>query len=230
MSVSKRVLNVQSVLASVLRFMGQSTWAKRQGEAGAADFVFGNPHEMPLTGFVNALQRAVVPQDENWFAYKMSEHDSRKRVAESLRQWRSIPFESNDILMTNGAFSGLSVCLGALVDPGDEVIFISPPWFFYEALITAVGGIPVRVRIQPDTFDLDLNAIEKAITDKTRAIIINSPNNPTGKIYPESTLKALAALLQEASEQHGHPIYLLSDEAYSRIIFDGRSYPSTQST
>src|SRR5436853_369617 len=83
------------------RFMSQSTWSKRQGEAGAADFVFGNPHEMPLTGFVNALQRAVVPQDENWFAYKMSEHDSRKSVAESLRQWRGIPFESSDILMTN---------------------------------------------------------------------------------------------------------------------------------
>lgn len=226
MSVARRIFTVQNALTSVLRFLNQSTWAKRQGEAGASDFVFGNPHELPLTGFVNALQKAIVPQNENWFAYKMSERESCESVAQSLRQWRGIPFESNDILMTNGAFSGISVCLGALVDPGDEVIFISPPWFFYEALIAAVGGVPIRVKIQPDTFDLDLNAIEQAITARTRAIIINSPNNPTGKIYPESTLKALAAILQHASERHGQPIYLLSDEAYSRIIYDGRSYPS----
>ena len=121
MSVAKRIFTVQSALTSVLRFMGQSTWAKRQGEAGAADFVFGNHHEMPLTGFVDALQKALVPKNENWFAYKMSERESCEKVAASLRQWRGLLFESSDILMTNGAFSGLSVCLGALVDPGDKV-------------------------------------------------------------------------------------------------------------
>jgi aspartate aminotransferase len=112
------------------------------------------------------------------------------------------------------------------VEPGDEVIFNSPPWFFYEGLIAATDGVPVRVKVQPDTFDLNLDAIQRAITPRTRVIIVNSPNNPTGKIYPESTLKALADILDQASQHNGRPIYLLSDEAYSRIVFDGYPYPS----
>lgn len=89
-----------------------------------------------------------------------------------------------------------------------------------------MGGQPVRVRVDPVTFDLDLDAIAAAITPRTRAIIVNSPNNPTGRIYPRETLRALSDLLAEASARQGRPIYLLSDEAYSRIVFDGRTYPS----
>jgi aspartate aminotransferase len=128
--------------------------------------------------------------------------------------------------MTNGAFAALSVALNALTDPGDEVIFISPPWFFYEALIVAVGAVPVRVKVNMQTFDLDVDAITAAITPKTRAIIVNSPNNPTGRIYPPETLRQLANVLTEAGERYGRTIYLLSDEAYSRILFDGATYHS----
>lgn len=136
------------------------------------------------------------------------------------------PFEAEDIFMTNGAFSGLTVALNTLIEPGDEVIFISPPWFFYEGMIGHAGGLPVRVKIDLDTFDLALDAIAAAISDKTRAIIINSPNNPTGKIYPPETLEALSQLLTASSERNGRVIYLLSDEAYSRIIYDDRQYHS----
>ena len=128
--------------------------------------------------------------------------------------------------MTNGAIAAIAVVLGALVDPGDEVIFISPPWFFYEAHIVANGGTPVRVRCDPTTFDLDLDAIAAAITERTRAILINSPNNPTGKIYPPATLERLADILRAASERLGRDIYLMSDEAYSRIIYDNHPYTS----
>jgi aspartate aminotransferase len=114
----------------------------------------------------------------------------------------------------------------AVVDPGDEVMFIRPPWFFYEAYIAASGASPVRVKIKPETFDLDLGAIEAAITARTKAIIVNSPNNSTGKIYGPETLKALATLLGRESQKNGRTIYLISDEAYSRIIYDGRSYIS----
>jgi aspartate aminotransferase len=191
-----------------------------------SDFAIGNPHDMPLPGFVDALQRWSIPQNKDWFAYKMSEEEARTAVCSTLRAWRSIPFEADDILMTNGGFAAIAVALKAVVSPGDEVIFITPPWFFYEALVLAAGGIPVRAKINPATFDLDLEAISRAITQRTRAIIVNSPNNPTGKIYPPETLQALADLLTEANARYGQPIYLLSDEAYSRIVYDGQRYPS----
>jgi aspartate aminotransferase len=181
---------------------------------------------MPLAGFTTALQRWVVPQNEEWHAYKNSERASQEIVAASLREQRGLPFEEDDICLTNGAFAALAVALNAVVNDGDEVIFISPPWFFYEMLIVAAGGKAVRVRIDEESFDLDIAAIQRAITPRTRAIIVNSPHNPTGKIYPPATLTALAGVLSAASNAHGQTIYLLSDEAYSRIIFDGNPYPS----
>lgn len=128
--------------------------------------------------------------------------------------------------MTTGAFGALAVTLNATIDPGDEVIFITPPWFFYETLILAAGGKPVRVKVDLETFDLDLAAIEAAITTSTRAIIVNSPNNPTGKIYPASTLKRLSELLTDASQRNQRPVYLISDESYCRIVYDGREFLS----
>ncbi len=126
--------------------------------------------------------------------------------------------------MTNGAFAAIAVAVGAITDPGDEVIYISPPWFFYEAMIASSMGTPVQVQCDPVTFDLDLAAIEAAITPRTRAIIVNSPNNPTGRIYPPATLTALADLLTAASQRNGRTIYLLSDELYNRIVYDGRDF------
>jgi aspartate aminotransferase len=224
--VSERILAVQQAVAPVIRFITETSWAAKIGNPTVSDFVFGNPQEMPLPGFVEALGRWSVPRDKNWFAYKNSEPEAQAVVAAALRERRGMPFEDRDICLTNGAFAALAVALCATVNPGDDVIYISPPWFFYEALILTYGARPVRVKIDPATFDLDLDAIAAAITARTRAIIVNSPNNPTGKIYPAATLSRLAALLTEASERNGRRIYLLSDEAYSRIVFDGREYPS----
>jgi aspartate aminotransferase len=156
----------------------------------------------------------------------MNEDNARQAVAQTLRAWRGLPFEAEDIHMTTGGFAAITVALNAVVNAGDEVIFMTPPWFFYESLILSAGGIPVRTRIDRHTFDLDLGAIAAQITPRTCAVLINSPNNPTGKIYPAETLQALAALLTDASQRLGRPIYLLSDEAYSRIVYDGRTFPS----
>jgi len=114
------------------------------------------------------------------------------------------------------------VTLRALVEPGDEVVFLSPPWFFYELLILAAGGEPVRVRLQPPTFDIEPAAIEAAITPRTRAVLVNSPHNPSGRVHDLATFRALAATLEAAAERFGRPIYLISDEPYNRIVFDGR--------
>ncbi len=224
--VSQRVATFGAIMANVLRFFVDSSYARRVGDPGICDFAIGNPHEMPLQGFVDALKRWSTPQNKDWFAYKNNEAPARAAVARSLREWRGIAFDENDIFITNGAFGAISVALTTVVDPGDEVIFISPPWFFYEALIAAINGVPVRVKIAPKTYDLDLGAIEAAISPKTRAIIVNSPNNPTGKIYSPETLKGLSQILTAASERNGRRIYLLSDEAYSRIIYDGRPFYS----
>lgn len=194
--------------------------------ADCCDFTFGNPHDMPLPGFVAALQKWSTPQDQNWFAYFSGEDHAQAVIAQSLRDRTGRPYAAEDVLMTNGAFGALTVALQGLVEAGDEVIYLLPPWFFYAGMIHHAGGKPVAVKIRQDTFDLDLDAIAAALTDKTKAIIVNSPNNPTGKIYPPATLRALGDLLQQASASYGRPIYLISDEAYSRILFDGNDFPS----
>lgn len=136
----------------------------------------------------------------------------------ALRERRGIAFDPEDNAMTTGAFGALAIALTAVCDPGDAVIFISPPWFFYETLIAATGATPVRVPVNPATFDLDPDATA-ALSSRTRATIVNSPDNPTGKIYPPATL----ARLGDASARNGRAAYLLSDEAYSRIVYGGRT-------
>jgi aspartate aminotransferase len=165
-----------------------------------------------------------VPRDKDWFAYKFSEQEPREVVAASMRTRTGIDYRPEDIALTAGAFGGLAVTLRALADEGDEVIFLSPPWFFYELLIASSGASPVRLRLAAPDFDLDPEAVAAAITPRTRAIIVNSPNNPTGRIYREPELAALGQVLRTASERHGRPIVLISDESYNRIVFDGTTF------
>jgi aspartate aminotransferase len=220
-SIADRIATLSQPMQNPMRFFTHPTFVRLRDKPDVSNFAVGNPHELALPAFTDALQRWSTPQNKDWFAYKMSEPQAQQVVAESLYQLRGIPFEPDDIAMTNGGFAAINIALQAVVNPGDEVIFITPPWFFYEMLIVAAGGIAVRVKIDAETFDLDIAAIEAAITSKTRAIIINSPNNPTGKIYPQATLEKLATVLTEASERNGRAIYLLSDEAYNRIVYDG---------
>jgi aspartate aminotransferase len=210
-----------------MTFFVEGGWAARDPEDPEnCDFVAGNPQELALPQYVEALQRWTVPQDKDWYAYKFNEPYARAAAAAALRDRRGVPFEDEDIFLTDGAFAGLNISIGTVTDPGDEVVFTSPPWFFYEALIIGHGATPVRVRVKQPSWDLDVDAIAGAITDRTRAIIVNSPNNPTGRIYPAEQLKELARVLTEASERNGRPIYLVSDEAYWRIVFDDREYVS----
>jgi aspartate aminotransferase len=211
----------------LLRFFSESAWSTRDpSDPDNADFVAGNPQEMVMPEFVEALQRWAVPQDKDWYAYKFNEPYAQAAAAAALRDRRGVPFEDEDIFLTDGAFAGLNITVGTVTDPGEEVVFTSPPWFFYEALIVAHGATPVRVKVKQPSWDLDIEAIAGAITDRTRAIIVNSPNNPTGRIYPADQLRALAKVLTEASERNGRPVYLISDEAYWRIVFDDRKYVS----
>jgi aspartate aminotransferase len=210
----------------VFRWFLSGDWEKHHLDPGVADFTFGNPQELPLPGLVEALRSNAIPKDKDWFAYKMSEEEPRTVVAASLKERTGISYQPEDIAMTAGAFGALGVTIRALADEGDEVIFLSPPWFFYELMIASSGATPVRVRLQPPGFDLDPDAIAAAITPRTRAVLVNSPHNPTGRIYREAELAALGEVLREASARNGRPIALLSDESYNRIVFDGIEFHS----
>ena len=213
-------------LGPFLSFLNNSRWAERAGQPGISDFVLGNPHDAVLPGFTRALERAIPPQTNSWHAYPMSDPRACEVAAHSLSEQTGMTFDPADFVLTNGAFTGLLIALQSVVEPGDEVIYISPPWFFYASFIRRVGGIPVSVSIDWEQFDIDLAAIEAAITPRTRAIIVNSPHNPTGRVFSAETLRDLAALLTRASEQNGRSIAIISDEAYRRILFDGRSCPT----
>jgi aspartate aminotransferase len=113
-----------------------------------------------------------------------------------------------------------------VLDPGDEAIFSEPAWFCYEPLLRAAAAVPRKVRLEEPAFDLDLDAIDAAIGPRTRLVIVNTPHNPTGRIYDRQTLVQLADLLERASARIGHRIYLLSDEPYRRLRFDGRGFVS----
>jgi aspartate aminotransferase len=201
-------------------------FAKLNANPDVANFAVGNPQEFPLAGYVDALRTNVEPRRRDWFAYKDSEPKSRIAVARSLRARTGLPWDPADVAMTNGGFAALAVAMRTLVEPGDEVIFLSPPWFFYEFMILAAEGVPVRLRLAPPTFEPDMAEIAASITPRTRAIMFNSPHNPSGRVYPRETLEALAQVLTDASARIGHPIYLISDEPYNRIIFDGRQFHS----
>jgi aspartate aminotransferase len=225
-TISRTIASLQQQLHPLLEFLNNSTHARRQGDPDICDFVFGNPHEMPLDGVVEAIRHHAVPQNKDWFAYTVQVRDAARKVSEGLASRCGLPFEAEDIRFATGTFGALAASLRAVTDPRDEVIFLSPPWFFYESMIAALGAIPVRVALQPPQFDLDVEAIARAITSRTRAIIVNSPHNPTGRIYSRAALDRLAETLTRAASQHGSPIVLLSDESYNRVLFDGRSFVS----
>lgn len=221
----RRMDRLRASMAPFLGFFEGPIWARRD-DPDVVNFAVGNPQEMPLPGFVAALSAALQPRDKDWFAYKLSEPRSRGAVARSLTARTGLEWDPDDVFMTNGGFAALAVTFRAILEPDDEVIFLSPPWFFYELLIIAADGVPVRVPLAAPAFDIDLATLEAAITPRTRAILVNTPHNPTGRVFPETALRDLAALLKAASGRIGRRIFLVSDEPYNRLVFDGRRFHS----
>ncbi len=223
------VPRIAETLGPTLAFLTDPELNAMLAEPDVANFALGNPQEMPLPELVSAIRDALEPRDKNWFAYKMNEPASQRAIADAIGPRLGVPFSPEDIFVTNGGFAAIASSLRAVAGPGDEVIFVSPPWFFYEALVLAAGAVPVRVTLEPPDFDLDADAIGAAITPQTAAVLINTPHNPTGRVYPPEQLRRLADVLNEASRRHGRTVHLLSDEAYHRILFDGRRFVSPAS-
>jgi aspartate aminotransferase len=215
--------HLTGVIASMSGFLAaimDPEMGRHAADPAASNFIAGNPQELASPEYVRTLQRWAEPKDKDWFGYKMPHRPALAAAAEGLSKELGLSFGVDDIVLTRGAHGGLAAALNVVVDPGDEVIFTSPPWFFYEALILGARGKPVKVRVKARGFDLDVDAIAAAITPRTRALLINTPHNPTGRIFAGDTLAALALVLKDASARNGRPIYLISDEAYSRILFD----------
>ena len=225
-AVSGLISPVHDSISPLFRFNSESAWLQGEIAEDVCTFTFGNPHDMPLAGFVEALREAVIPQTKDWFAYTTHKPEAQAAIAEQLNKRFGKHFEPHAILMTNGAFAGLNVAIKALVEVGDEVIFMKPHWFAYEGMIIGARAKAIKLPLKMKCFDLDLDAIEAAISPRTRAIIINTPHNPTGKIYSRETLAALADILEQASQRNGRTIYLISDESYNQIIFDDREFIS----
>jgi aspartate aminotransferase len=218
---ARRITEIVESMAPFLGTLIDPEFERVRADPEAADFMFGNPQEVASRQYVDTLKRWLEPKDKNWFAYSLSNRPAQEAAAAGLSRELGIEFAPDDIVLTRGAHGALAAGLTVALDPGDEVIYISPPWFFYDAMIRAAGGVPVKVRVRPGDFDLDLDAIAAAITPRTRMLLLNTPHNPTGRIFPSATLARLAELLETASQENQRPIYILSDEAYSRILYEG---------
>jgi aspartate aminotransferase len=197
------------------------------GEEKVFDFSLGNPCLDPPPAYFEALKEALQEPCAARYAYMPNAGylETRAAVASSLRDKRGTPVEARHIVMTCGAAGGLNVVLKTLLNPGDEVMILAP--FFPEYLFYADnhGGVPRIVQTEED-FSLPLAGIEEAISPQTKAILVNSPNNPTGRMYDEQSLLGLGELLERAGRRLGRIIYLISDEPYGEIVFDGAEPPN----
>jgi aspartate aminotransferase len=218
--------------------MQRSSWirkmfveAERLKKERGADFILdlslGNPIAEPPEAFLTALKNAVVDSPPGMHRYMNNAGypETRRAVAALVSEEQGVKITEDHVLMSCGAAGALNVVLKSLLDPGDEVIIFAP--FFVEYIFYADNhGGKARIVESDEEFQPDADRLREAITEKTKAVIINNPNNPTGVIYPVAKTREMADVLSDASAKYGHPIYLLSDEVYRHIIYDDAELPS----
>ncbi len=224
----------RKILASIER----SSWIRKMFEEGARrrekygaenvfDFSLGNPNLEPPPRFKQVLVELINDPSPARHAYMPNAGfvETRQAVADYLNSFNRPDFTPQEIVMTVGAGGALNVVLKTILDPGEEVIIPKPYFVEYDNYLDNHQGAPRVVSTKSD-FSLDFDAISEAISEKTKAFLIDSPNNPTGKVYREEELKELGNLLRHYSEKLGRPIYLISDEPYRKIAYDGITVPS----
>ena len=222
-----------AIAKKINEFISQSSFIRKMFEEGARlkqkhgagnifDFSLGNPNVDPPEA-VKARLRELVSAEipgKHMYMSNAGYPETRAAVAAELSASQGIALAADQIVMTCGAGGALNVILKTILDPGDEVIVQAPFFVEYRFYVDNAGG---ETRIIPprEDFSLDLDAIREAITEKTKAVLINSPNNPTGKVYDEASIRGLAALLAERGKALNREICLISDEPYSEIVYDG---------
>ena len=226
-----------AIAQKVRQYMQAASWIRSMFEEGIQlkqqygaehvfDFSLGNPVMEPPPQFYEALRYLVQHPQPGMHRYmpNVGYAETRAAIAAQLAQETGIPFTEQHIVMVVGAAGGLNVVLKTLLDPGDEVMVFAPYFVEYLFYIENHQGV-ARVIPTDAQFNLDLEAIEHALTPRTKVVLINSPNNPSGVVYPAATLQALGALLRRTQAAFGTQIYLLSDEPYKKLLFDGLTYP-----
>ena len=208
------------------------------GKENVYDFSLGNP-SVPAPHQISDAIKSILDEEDPLLVHGYNKSNSgyedvRSTVADHVNKLHGTSFTANNILMTVGAASGLNIAIKTLVDPGEEVIAFAPFFVEYGNYAANHGASLKVIPPQPPMFQPDLDALEEMISEKTRAVIINSPNNPTGVIYSEDVLEKLAQILKAKSEEFGSPIYIISDEPYRELVYDGahvpyvtRFYPNT---
>ncbi len=199
---------------------------KQHGENNVCDFTLGNPDLEPPALFQKTLVDIVnqkIPLKHGYMA-NAGFFETRQSVAAFVSREQGVATGENNVIMTCGAGGGLNVALKSILNPGDAVLVNVPYFVEYNFYIRNHGGAMVLVKTKDD-FNLDIPALEKAIDRKTAAVLINSPNNPTGKVYPEQTIRELGRMLERKSAETGRAVYLISDEPYRKIVYDGLAVP-----
>lgn len=199
--------------------------AQEIGAENVLDFSLGNP-SVPPPREVNRTLKEILdgPQGDSIHAYTSAQGDqsARVRLAESLTRRFGGPYSANDLYFTMGAAASLCCCFRALACEGEnEFILLAPYFTEYKIFCQQNGGVPVVVPPDCSTFLPDFTALEEAITPRTRGVLVNSPNNPSGVVYGRETLTRLADLLRRKEKEYGHPIFLISDEPYREVVFQG---------
>ncbi len=220
----------------ITKLMESSSWIRAMFEEGERlkkaygadsvfDFTLGNPIAEPPQELKKELCDMVISGTRGMHRYMSNGgyEEVRAQIAGFHRENSRLPFTQDHIIMTVGSAGGINVVLKAILDPGDEVLVLSPFFVEFMFYIENHGGVMRLVETTED-FRIDTVAVEAAITDRTKAIIVNSPNNPTGTVYHEDELRALSDLLAR-KKREGRRIFLISDEAYRKIVFDGIVLP-----
>jgi len=228
MSISTKIETMITKQSWIRQMFVKGAQLKAEHGAGNVfDFSLGNPNVPPPEQFNEILRDTVDSCGLGDHCYMPNTGYPMvcKSVADFLSEEQNVTVSETDVLMTCGAAGALNVIMKTLLDPGDEIITPAPYFVEYNAYADNHGGVLKTVPTRAD-FTLDMDAIAAAITEKTKAILINSPNNPTGQVYAEESLKELGALLKEKGKEQNRTLYLISDEPYRKIVYDGITVPS----
>ena len=204
---------------------------KRAAEVGAEnvfDFSLGNPN-VPAPDFIRDAAIDILmhgdPTEVHGYTIAPGKPAVREALAADLKHRFGMEVTGKNLFMTAGAAASVTITFKALTEPGDEFVTFAPFFPEYRVFVEACGGKLVVVPAKTDDFQIDLTALERTLTPQTKAVIVTSPNNPSGAVYSETTIRRLADLLRVKEQEYGHPIFIVADEPYREIVYDGASVP-----